>query len=381
MNTEEPRLEIVKTRTERVRDAVARLRPYRGRIKLGLVAVVVLIIAGFIAIPKLFPKEVGLVDDYLSVLQDGDAQAAIDIADGGKAERSFKTFNRDNPIAYDPSFLTSDALRTDWEYHSLELGAPERGPQCDCTPVYATLADGDTEVLSRFDVGTDEDGQWLIQPYAQTDFSGLDTNPVTIDKATHAIEFGNEVEPYLVFPGTHVFAEASEVYEPNEEDSRVLWTAGGSNFSPPGADLRKDMRTKLRDAFTEYLDECAESSDVFPQHCPFRAASHADDDYVSTAQNAYVGLKDVQWRIESEPTVHFIADTQINWVTGEYDPINGVVEEPGEAVITAKTAEGESVDATCAISGQIWARVDADTQIKFTAESDTGSSTQCRENT
>ncbi|HIV58454.1 MAG TPA: hypothetical protein H9902_10920 [Candidatus Stackebrandtia faecavium] len=319
---------------------------------------------------------VGIVDDYLSALQDGDAHAAIDIADGGTADRSYRSNIGPSGDQPQETFLTDNALRTDWEYGDLTLGESEYDPldEVVSTTVHATLFYDGSSYNAKFEVNENHDDLWLAQPYAIVDLKELNANPVTIDAVTTTVRDETQ-STYMFFPGPHQILSQSQLYEVPNDDSTPLWTPGEGNKKLPTATLTAKAQQAAAEAFGTYLAECAETFSDASSSCQFT-------EYTTVVVNAqgteiHSDIEILDWRIDSYPQMKFVNDMASLLPDGSssdkssldsFDPmVSGITIEPGYLIIegASDTSAPDSFTAECVIEPSIKVRAAEPLEFKF----------------
>ena len=347
MSSDEAREKItIKQRGVALWEALKK-HPVRNAVISG--ACVILVVTGLAVIPQLSDEEIQLVDDYLAALQQGDAEAAIAIADGGEKDRSYLC--EDGHCDHDDSFLIDEALRTDWEYESPVLGHKTEDGTQSVTHVSTTLSHGDQEVLSGFNVVQEQDQMWLRQPYAIVNMASFEIQPVSMDNATLTVETAPDESEYFVFPGPHRMMADSTMYRLPKGDTDVLWATEAvalDNDARPKVQLRNKAQTAAQQGFEKYLDECATESTITPSGCPFGAHEGPS---VETSSDRYENIKNVKWEITTYPQLEFTpAYTYIN-ARDAVSTIEHTTTAPGYAVITADSEDG-SFEAECEIRAE-----------------------------
>ena len=333
-----------------------RARPWRSA------AIVVsgcaIAVATVVMTPNNSTKEMALVDDYLSALRHKDAQKAIDIADAGHSGRSYDMDSSNTPS---DALLTDEAVGTDWDYHTVEIGSQTKMDDVLTTTVYATLTHGKQEALSRFDVMEQREEMWLSRPYAVVNLHDLQADPVTIDEATETVTDSGDGLVFA-FPGAHQILADSTVHT-IDGSADVLWVPGDSNPPLPMATVRDEVATSAQEAFEARLDECAESTQLSPKACPFGVLPHR----LNTAADfdADEDFGKVSWEVDTYPRLEF-RSTGVRDFEDRAPHMKATVVEYGYLTVSASTPE--PFEAECAFTADLIVRVPEPDEFQFFAD-------------
>ena len=260
-------------------------------------ALAVVIVGGLIVVTQLNGRMFGpeaVAHKYFSALSDGDAEAALRLADV------------DVP-AEQRGLLTNEVL-----------GGATALPQ-DVVVQDAQVSDGTATVDVSFDLGGSKDSvtltmrkagkkalffdDWALQSpdlaHLAVGTPGLDA--VRVNGAE--VPTGSEGVDLPAFPALYTvgLAEESELVEAEDVTSRVFFSGAESDdWTVLDAQPTEAFRSEVESQVRTLIDSCAEKTDLEPQGCPFGSSSGSYRDEV----------RDVAWSIEEYPTVSL--------TTGEY---------------------------------------------------------------
>lgn len=195
-------------------------RTFRGRyardkgasVALTVIALVLVIIASVIVWRvSLPPKPVQAVDEYLSALQDGEINEALQLTYVNNSERE------NNP------FIASELMSTDWEVDNLELiheGAGTRSGSNEATVEATIAAPNGTTVTSEIELAEVGD-EWRVD------------NPlvhVTVDERLAPYITVNEhtLEDFGSFLGTHTLSMPPGIYSFDVEAEGIFESTSAS---------------------------------------------------------------------------------------------------------------------------------------------------------
>jgi hypothetical protein len=285
-------------------------------------ALAVVIVGGLIVVTQLNGRMFGpeaVAHKYFSALSDGDAEAALRLADV------------DVP-AEQRALLTNEVL-----------GGATALPQ-DVVVQDAQVSDGTATVDVSFDLGGSKDSvtltmrkagkkalffdDWALQSpdlaHLAVGAPGLDA--VRVNGAE--VPTGSEGVDLPAFPALYTvgLAEESELVEAEDVTSRVFFSGSESDdWTVLDAQPTEAFRSEVESQVRTLIDSCAAKTDLDPQGCPFGSTSGSYRDEV----------RDVAWSIEEYPTVSL--------VTGEYyDDVGATTSDQwyvstdsiGEALVT-----------------------------------------------
>lgn len=258
------------------------------------------------------PEPVALVRDYLQALREGDV------------DRAEAFVSPDSAVEADRSWLTAEAMSSDWEIESVELKSATE------TTVHVVISSGETRAAGAFHLeGTDEDLR-IADPYMYLSvtsplFSSIEINGV---RGEVTATDGAPVSVAL-YPGFYsLFASVPEL---SGEDGVSLLAVPGSDVGPNSRnsiDLNAIMtepltgsdalEARINQELAAWLDTCAESPELSPAGCPFSAAYTFAAAY--DGRNEFSSVSELDWAVETYPRVRFdrglhLEPVEPGWIT------------------------------------------------------------------
>lgn len=257
-----------------------------GAVLVGLVAGAGGVVTA-VALWRDSPEDV--VREYLEVLQAGDAEAA----------REYAAVMPEFDAASD-EFLVAEAMSRAWRVTQVVRRHNEQDNPAT-VDVTITAADG-TARQGRFQLGRGEDGWTIRNPLVRLDLSLLplkfaEFNGVTAE-ASEVWLFPGAYQPYTSVSDLFTFSAPTLVAVPRDNSD------GFGEYYLPQIDFTDGFDTVLQEQVAAWIEECAASSDPFPDGCPFMAGS---PDYreirVDRDRYSAVGDPTVTWEVVSQPVV------------------------------------------------------------------------------
>jgi hypothetical protein len=258
------------------------------------------------------PEPVALVRDYLQALRDGDVDRAESLISGEPA------------VEVDRSWLTAEAMSSDWEIESVELKSASE------TTVHVVISSGETRAEGAFHIEDVDDDLRISNPYRYLSvtsplFSSIEVNGV---RGEVAAADGAPVSVAL-YPGFYsLFASVPEL---SGEDG-VSFLAVPDSYADPynldSIDLNALMtepltssdafETRINEDLAAWLDDCAASDDVTPADCPFSAAYLGISVY--DGRNDFASVSELDWAVATYPRIRFNRDLRLElvepgWIT------------------------------------------------------------------
>lgn len=277
------------------------------------------------------PEPVALVRDFLDAVRDGDI------------DRAESFVSADSSVEADRSWLTAEAISSDWAIESVELKSAAE------TTVHVVISSGEARAEGAFHLEETDDDLRIADPYMYLSvtsplFSSIEINGV---RGEVAAADGAPVSVAL-YPG--FYSLFGSVPELSGEDGVSLLAVPGSDAGygvSNSIDLRAIMtepltgsdalEARLNEDLAARLDTCAESADVAPAGCPFSAAYLGGTVY--DGRTEYRAVSELDWAVETYPKVRFNRDLRLELV------------EPGWITLTGNgTALGD--DAESALDGR-----------------------------
>ncbi|ADD43046.1 hypothetical protein [Stackebrandtia nassauensis] len=267
----------------------------------GVVAGVTVIAASVIVYSAMGSGPEGVVDDYLSELRSGDAEAALEYAS-----------SVDELTKASSELLVDKAMATDWEVTQL-VRRHEEQDETATVDVTITAADK-TSRQGRFHL--DEkgpDGWRILNPLIKVDMSELPMEFVEFN--------GTIVEDsglMWMFPGAYrAFRDSASLFELSEPTYVAVPSADvpeEGDLLPPETYLPvlksgKDLDTEVNRQLADWIDECVKSKHIDPEGCPFSGAMYTDRGIVSIDDDLYQ-TEEVTWKVKDHPTVRLILKSE-----------------------------------------------------------------------
>lgn len=308
-------------------------RPRRWSILSEAVLTVAVALAAWpiLAVANGEPAPVEVVRDYLEALRDRDVDRAESLVAEAYA------------LEADRSWLTAEAMSSDWEIESVELKSATQ------TTVHAVIRSGDTRAEGAFVLEDSDDDLLIANPYMYVSvtsplFSSLEINGVRGDVAAAD---GAAVSVAL-YPGSYSLFES--VPELTGEDDLSLLALPGSDLGAYSLDsfgldsIMTDTLTgsdaieaRLNEELAAWLDTCAESPDLAPAGCPFSAAY--DYGIAYDGRTEFASVSELDWAVETYPKVRFNRDLHLEVVEPGWITLNGkgtAVFEDGEGTLDGR---------------------------------------------
>lgn len=275
-------------------------RPRRWSIlaEAALAVLVALAALPFLVVGAREAEEVAVVTAYLEALRDGDVERA-------------ETFVSDEyALDANLSWLTPEALSTDWEIESVALKS------ASTSTVHAVITSGEARAEGAFRLQTFADRPLIVNPYlyltnVRPMFADLEINGVRGEVATA----DHTALPVALYPGSYrLFASAADLLG---EGGVPLLALPGTGSSGYGGDMLgidtvmtepllggEAVESLLNEHLAAWIDACAASADPAPEGCPFSAASDlggvADD-----GRERFDAVETLAWTVANYPEVRF----------------------------------------------------------------------------
>lgn len=313
-------------------------RPRRWSILGEAVLAVLLALAAWpiLALGAREPAPVAVVTAYLEALRDGDVERA-------------ETFAADDADSTaDLSWLTAEAMSSDWEIESVELKSASE------TTVHAVISSGGTRTEGAFLLESEDDDFLITNPYMYLSVSGPLFTSMEIGGVSGELASVGDSSPASValYPGSYtLFASVPELAGGDGLPLLAMPGANGTSYGMNTIDFDRLMtdaladgeaiETRLNDELAAWLDECAESAEAAPAGCPFSAAMSMSITY--DGRTEFGDVSELDWAVGAYPKVRFARDLRLEVV------------EPGWMALTGKGTpwldEGATtLDGHCAIA-------------------------------
>jgi hypothetical protein len=334
-------------------------RPRRWSI-LGeaLLAVLVALAAWpILAVGPREPAPVAVVTAYLEALRDGDVERAETFAANG------------SDTAADLSWLSAEAMSSDWEIESVELKSASE------TTVHAVISSGGTRAEGAFLLESLDDEFLITNPYMYLSISGPLFTSLEIGGMSSEIAQAGDSSPASValYPGSYtLFESVPELADGDGLSLLAMPGADGTAYSMNTIDLAvlmtdaladsEAIEARLNDEFAAWLDECAESTEIGPAGCPFSAAESMSIAY--DGRTEFSAVSELDWAVGAYPKVRFGRDLRLEivepgWMalsgTGTPWFEDGVAPLDGHCAVTVEEVApsfGEDGDLTLALTGE-----------------------------
>jgi hypothetical protein len=291
------------------------VRPRRWSILAEAVLAAVLALAAWpiLAVQHNEPPAVDVVTAYLEALRDGDVERA-------------ETFIVDpEALEVDRTWLTAEAMSSDWEIESVERKSASPWS------VHAVIRSGDARAEGAFDLEGPEDDPLISNPYLFLSNVNPMFTTLEIGGVRGEIEQTSEGLPLSValYPGFYRLFESTPDLG-GDDGLAVLALPGsdGSGYNPDSIDFSAIMtgplveddaiESRLNGALASWLDDCADSADLWPAGCPFSAAH--DYGVAHDGSNEFSSVTELDWTVETYPKVRLSRDLRLEavvpgWVT------------------------------------------------------------------
>lgn len=313
----------------------ARPRRWSILVEAVLAAVVALAAWPIAVIGNNEPAAVDVVTAYLEALREGDVERA-------------ETFVSDSyGLDADRSWLTAEAMSSDWEIASVERRS------ATSSTVHAVITSGGERAEGAFALEGSEDDPLIANPYMYV----TNANPLFASLEIGGVrgEVGaadGQALPVALYPGSYsLFASVPEFS--GEDGLSVLAMPGSAagGYSADAIDLNALMtgpltgseaiESRLNEAIAAWLDGCAESADLAPAGCPFSAAS--DYGVAYDGRNEFTTVDELDWAVETYPRVRFDRDLRLEVVQPGWMTLSGTgtaTHEDGETTVAGRCGVG-----------------------------------------
>jgi len=261
------------------------------------------------------PEDV--VREYLEVLEAGDAEAAREYAE------AMPEFD-----AASDELLVAEAMSRDWRITQVVRRHNERDNPA-AVDVTITAADG-TAGQGRFQLDRGEDGWTIRNPLIKLDLLLLplkfaEFNGVTAE-ASEVWLFPGAYQAYTSVSDLFTFSPSTFVAVPQD-------ISGGSlvEYYQPRIGFADGFDSVLHEQITAWIEDCAASTDPFPDGCPF-TAGNPEYREIRVGRDRYLPLADttVTWEVVSQPAV------RLKQGQGAFEVL---LVRPGEMRISGTAAE------------------------------------------
>ena len=282
-------------------------------------ALVVAVVATFVVITVTREEPEEVVEAYLALLLDRDAQGALAYTD---QLSDLDAFPRD--------LLVPEAMAGDWEVTRL-IRRHNEDDDPATVDVTITAADG-TAREGRFNLAENADGDWrILNPLVRLGVEQLPADFVELNGIT------TTAKEFWIFPGsyrafssisgavsapTYVAVPPSGDGRDEEGDGNSISAEGYLPLFTAGPEQAEIVRTQL----AAWLDTCAASGVPNPQGCPFKAG-YGGPNRVALADGSEYSTAEVVWKVERYPVVR-IKQGQGNFTLVTVSP--GVMHVSGE---------------------------------------------------
>ena len=256
------------------------------------------------------PGEV--VNSYLAAVRAGDVAAALSLT-GWTPDEEYG------------AFLTAEAVSADWTV--------DRVAEVDNDGVTArvevTLESPVTdEATGVFELIAD-DGSWrLDMPFAEIGFGDIGVDYVEVNGQYEAMTKHSAFQRYLLFPGLHHFYTAENPSVDISAEPRLLLPGGDLTRIDAQIAVSESGVETAQQAVDDYIDECADTDEVYVANCPFSAQATSLDDLLDIEYMNEV--RDADWTVEEYPVI------DVAYANGRFE-VTDV--EPGEVGLSATGTE------------------------------------------
>lgn len=312
----------------------------------GLAVVLVGAVACFVLWPGPATPS-STVEDYFAYLSKNQVDKALDLV-----------YSEGEDWDTDP-LLTSQALaEEDNRPTNLKVTATEAGVSYEDLKSYevdVTYEVGEATVSQAFSVieySGDETEYRIYAPFLYLDINDSSSRSITVNGISLA---DDQLDSLCVFPGLYTATAAGNVLLAEDKQQATIDDSafGGSLYATiefSQAALAEGAEEAVREQVKEKIDTCAESTESWPDDCPFYLYSWYSDSSVVWSITAYptytVSVADSEWLLSSGPVVISGSDDDgIAHYTETYTDYSGAVQTETEDVEF-------SVNGYASISGQ-----------------------------
>ncbi|WP_144300463.1 hypothetical protein [Stackebrandtia nassauensis] len=285
----------------------------RRNLKILAVALVAVVAVSNLGYQLTRPGPEAVVSDYLSAIQDGDVDVALDYVDG---IWEFDEVSDD--------LLVSGAMTTDWKVTNVAR-RPGVDPLVANIDFTITAADKTTRT-GRFEL-LDNGSDWqILNPLAKIDvvampvgfaeFNRVVGYPSTTTKTDDSRTLVQKPARQLwMFPGAYdPYVDSDELVKPRMSSYIAIPSKylrgeavmlSSQTFAPelvPGKKFVKEVNRQ----FTDWLDKCAASSRIAPKNCPFAAGAGARRGAVSLEPDQEYLTEKADWKVTAHPEIELI---------------------------------------------------------------------------
>lgn len=285
-----------------MRRILAWARPRRWSI---LAEAVLAVLLAAIGVPVLAlggdTEPVDVVTAYLEALRDGDIDRA-------------REFIREPDSTADTTWLTAEAMSSDWDFASVEQPTRSR------SRVHAEITADGRSAEAVFQLEVSEDETVITNPYVYMSMTprggpggGFGLAELELNgqagELTATGESGSA--EFALFPGAYTLAESNDLLSEPEPPVFLaapnVYTGLPNDFGPVLAEAMigdEEVEEQLNADLADWIDVCAQNADPSPAGCPFSAETDwgltdGDDDYRDPT-----GLV---WEVDAYPRVRLAA--------------------------------------------------------------------------
>jgi hypothetical protein len=279
-----------------------------------LTAALVLVAVPIAMLGNREPAPVRIVTDYLEALRDGDVERAETFASDSDA------------LDADRSWLTAEAMSSDWEIASVERKSASP------TTVHAVITADGRRAEGAFRLEGEDDDLRIANPYLYlTDtsplFASLELGGVRGEIATA----GDTPLPVALYPGSYALFPSLPEFEGGLPLLALPGGAAGGAYGHDAIDFdaavvdavtgSEALEARLNEDLAALLDGCAESADLAPAGCPFSADGFGATAYDGRTEFAAVTESD--WAVAAHPKVRFTRDLRLEMVEPGWMNLSG----------------------------------------------------------
>ena len=310
----------------------------RRNLKIAAVVLVAVVAMSNIVYQLTRPGPEEIVNDYLAAVRSGNVDAALDYVDG---IWEFEEVSDD--------LLVSGTMTTGWKVTNLDRrpGVDDRAAIIDFT---ITAADK-TSRKGRFQL-LDNGSNWqILNPLAKIDIAAL---PVRFAEFNRVVAYPKETRKtgdaqtklakpsrqVWMFPGAYdPYVDSDDLVKPRISSYVAIpsnYLTGQAvmlapqDFAPdiaPGRNQTKEVNRQFRD----WLDECADSTRVAPENCPFAGGPKGGKGTVSLGPDEEYTADEADWKVTTYPKIELL-QAKGEFVVREVEPGLAAISGEGEPV-------------------------------------------------
>lgn len=288
------------------------VRPRRWSI---LVEAVLAVVLALVSWPTLASNsesaEIELVTDYLEAVREGDLDEA-------------RSYMADQEGEIDETWLTEEALSSDWEIESVESRS------ASTTRVHVTISSGGETSESTFSLEGSKDELLISNPYMYLSlpdgpFRSLKLND-RWSSASEETQDDDGQRLVALFPGSYHVYEGLEGFSGENETSFLALPQSQPVLLTSLVGDEIAGNTEIEERFNQdlaaWIDLCAESTEAAPEGCPFSAGRYYGTG-VDDGRDEFDEVEDLTWAVDVYPHMRFGSDLLLETVSPGWMTLSG----------------------------------------------------------